>query len=74
MGEGFGQVVTEFTQILTHSKEPLNSGFVSWGCIAVIAVTLAELGSTPLSVSLCPMKVTEDDLNWCFFAERRRSY
>ena len=42
--------------------------------ISVIAVTLAGSGSTPLSVSLCPMKVTEWDLNCDFFAESRRSW
>ena len=41
--------------------------------IFVIASTLAGSGSTPLSVSLCPMKVTEGDLNWKFFADSRRS-
>ena len=30
--------------------------------------------STPLSISLCPMKVTEGDLNCNFFTESRRSW
>ena len=37
--------------------------------ISVIEATLAGSGSTPLSVSLCPMKVTEGDLNCNFFAD-----
>ena len=39
----------------------------------MIASTLAGSGYTPLSVSLCPMKVKEEDLNWIFFVESRRS-
>ena len=42
--------------------------------ISVIAATLAGSGSTPLSVSLCPMKVTEGELNCNFFTESRRSW
>ena len=42
--------------------------------ISFMAVTLDGSGSTPLSVSLCPMKVTELALNWSFFAESCRSW
>lgn len=40
----------------------------------VIVVTLAGSGFSPLSVSFCLMKVTEEDLNPSFLAERRKSH
>ena len=36
--------------------------------------TLAGSSSTPLSVSLCPMKVTEGDLNCNFLTQSRKSW
>ena len=38
-----------------------------------MVATLAGSGPTPLLVSLCPMKVTDGDLKWSFFAESCRS-
>ena len=48
---------------------------LSSGCgISVMAADiLAGSGSRPLSVSLCPMKVTDVALNCNFFAERCKS-
>ena len=42
--------------------------------ISVMADILAGSGSRPLSVSLCPMKVTDVALNCNFFAERCKSW
>lgn len=40
--------------------------------ISVMVVIFRGSGYTPLSVSLCPTKVTEGDLNWSFFTESQR--
>ena len=45
--------------VLAHSNKILYWGFAHWGWLPVITPTLVGSGSTPLTVSLFPMKVTE---------------
>lgn len=52
--------------VLAHATKTL---YIIFG----IASTLAGYCSTPLSVSSCPMNVTEGDLNWNVFPDSWRS-
>ena len=55
----FGQVVTEFGQVLAHSQEAMHCSFVSWNWHFSDGGYFGRIGLRPFMYKLVPMKVTD---------------